>query len=81
MLPSPSKQGTLALSSWAGGSPFSPPFGFSNGLSSLHLPSPLQNQDMEKVGTRSEFANLYLSSASLPLDALMCYSVRTGTAI
>lgn len=26
---------------------------------------------MEKVETRSEFANLYLSSASLPLDALM----------
>ena len=79
--PAPAKPGRLALSSWAGGSPSSPPFGFSNGLSSLHLPSLLQNQDMEKVETRSEFANLYLSSASLPLDALMPYSRRIGTAI
>ena len=32
------------------------------------------NQDMRKTETHPEFANLYLSSASLLPDPLMCYS-------
>ena len=60
--------------------------GLAQVFSHLHFVSPLDfpllsslaqftaNQDMKKTETHSEFANLYLSSALLLLDPLMCYS-------